>query len=62
MDKKRYNELDRNGHGLTEEELKEGWHFCREWDGMLVGPDMPEMKACLCFPKTRRKEINAKSN
>lgn len=33
---------------LTQTELKQGWHFCVEWDCMLVGPGMPEMEACLC--------------
>lgn len=27
---------------LTEEELEAGYHWCMEWDGLLVGPDMPE--------------------
>ncbi len=33
---------------LTFKELKEGWHFCWEWDGLLVGPGMQELKACTC--------------
>ena len=27
---------------LTEEELEAGYHWCSAWDGLLVGPDMPE--------------------
>lgn len=33
---------------LTEEELKDGWHFCPEWDGMLIHPTMAEAECCLC--------------
>lgn len=49
MNQDRYRELDRFGSSLTEEEVKEGWHYCPDWDAMLIGPSMPEeMKACLC--------------
>jgi hypothetical protein len=24
---------------LTLEETSQGWHFCPEWDGLLVGPE-----------------------
>ena len=27
---------------LAEEEIKDGWHFCCEWDGLLIGPGMKE--------------------
>lgn len=34
---------------LTEEEIKMGWHFCPDWDGLLVGPGMTgELESCLC--------------
>lgn len=33
---------------LTGEELKEGWHFCPDWDGLLIGPGMMEVDYCLC--------------
>ena len=26
----------------TPQEVAEGWHFCPEWDGLLVGPGMIE--------------------
>ena len=35
---------------LTAEEIRAGWHFCFEWDGLLIGPGMEEMKACICEP------------
>jgi hypothetical protein len=47
MTKKRYNELwDDPEKFLTNDEIEEGWHFCGEWDGMLVGPKMPETEFC----------------
>ena len=37
---------------LTPEELREGWHFCWAWDGLLVGPELGEWgddpKVCGC--------------
>lgn len=48
----RYNELmDTEGSELTHDEMREGWHFCMtEWDGLLIGPGMPEYKYCKCAP------------
>lgn len=40
--------MDNEGSSVTDEEFKEGWHFCYEWDGLLVGPGMPELKYCCC--------------
>ena len=49
MNRDRYVELD-NGKGeLTLAEVAQGWHFCDEWDGLLVGPGMAEMECCGCF-------------
>jgi hypothetical protein len=31
---------------LTEAEIKEGWHWCHEFDGLLVGPGMGEAEFC----------------
>lgn len=44
----RYCELEFFGGVISPEELKEGWHFCPDWDGLLVGPKMPEMECCTC--------------
>ena len=33
---------------LTPEELSSGWHFCPEWDGLLVAPHTEEGEFCLC--------------
>jgi hypothetical protein len=31
---------------LTEAEIEQGWHFCCDWDGLLIGPGMTEMEHC----------------
>ncbi len=33
---------------LTPEEIAEGWHWCSNWDGLLVGPGTEELKTCTC--------------
>jgi hypothetical protein len=33
---------------LTAEELKNGWHWCDEWDGLLIHTDDIEFKHCTC--------------
>jgi hypothetical protein len=34
--------------GLTTEEIAAGWHFCWEWDGLIIGPGMKELECCKC--------------
>lgn len=51
----RYLKLEREGDGLTLEEMKAGWHFCLDWDEMLVGPEMTaEWDCCTCNYKNVR--------
>jgi hypothetical protein len=38
--------MDNDDLPLTAEEIAGGWHFCWEWDGLLVGPEMEEWKFC----------------
>lgn len=33
---------------LTDEEVKEGYHFCWDWDGLLIHKDDPEAECCSC--------------
>ena len=33
---------------LTEEELEAGWHFCPDFDYLLVGPGMAALECCSC--------------
>ena len=47
MTTERYNELMANDAALlTTHEIEQGWHFCFEWDGLLVGPGMMEYEVC----------------
>jgi len=34
---------------LTQSEFEEGWHFCDEFDGLLVGPGMSALHCCTCL-------------
>lgn len=31
---------------LTRKGFEAGWHFCLDWDGLLVGPSMDEWDYC----------------
>lgn len=47
MTNERYNAVQNNPDlNLTPEEITEGWHFCWEFDGLLVGPGMGEQRFC----------------
>ena len=50
MDTARYNALMwDDGARLTVEEMDAGWHFCHDFDGLLVGPGMEgEQQCCTC--------------
>lgn len=53
MDRKRWFELQRDYDGkLTPQEMEQGWHFCYDWDFLLVGPGMQEQFSCTCQPWT----------
>lgn len=53
MNQERWLFLESTGNVLTEEEISEGWHYCYDWDDMLIGPIMPEWDACICDIKKR---------
>ena len=50
MNRDRWLYLETNPLGkLTQEEIAEGWHFCYDWDGLLIGPGMREYEEhCTC--------------
>ena len=57
MTKERYKALvDNNCFGedrpeplrLTAEEIQEGWHWCPDWDYLLISPKCPEGESCTC--------------
>lgn len=50
MSQGRYEELmDDQSARINNHERQSGWHFCRDWDGLLVGPGMIEMESCGCM-------------
>lgn len=53
MTRERFFEIEFKNSPITKEELEEGWHFCSDWDGMLVGPNTPESEVCLCKNNTK---------
>lgn len=48
MDRRRKYLIEKKGEALTKEEVADGYHFCKDWDGLLVGPDDPEVESCTC--------------
>lgn len=63
MNIKRYLEIEKCHHAsfLTRAELDEGWHFCPDWDWMLVGPEMQEFECCTCRGVRETIERNRKN-
>ena len=42
---------------LTEEESKNGWHFCGSWDDLLISPEMKkEYSVCECGHKEEQQK------
>lgn len=60
MTPERYKEIDEYYPfvKITTDEWNEGWHFCDEWDGLLVGPGMGEFAACQCSGLTLKAAKN----
>lgn len=56
MTDNRWRQLMENDlESLTQQEISDGWHFCPDWDGLLIGPNMGETESCGCgieFKKT----------
>lgn len=51
MTKERWSEIQKDQElKLTEQEINDGWHFCPEWDGLLVNSNDEEGEgaACIC--------------
>jgi hypothetical protein len=42
---------------LTPDEIAEGWHFCWDWDGLLIGPGMGEMQSCCCNTVNSKNQV-----
>jgi hypothetical protein len=39
---------DEGSQSLTTAEIQAGWHYCVEFDGLLIRPGMGETKHCFC--------------
>lgn len=49
MTPERYHELLINPQmKLIPSEIDAGWHFCYDWDGMLIHKTWPEYEMCNC--------------
>ena len=53
MTKERWLELmqpfaENDGINLTQEEIEAGYHWCEEWDGLLIHVDDDEFDCCTC--------------
>lgn len=50
MNKQRWKELVVNPNlKLTQQEIEQGWHFCSDFDGLIIGPTMGmEWEYCSC--------------
>ena len=57
MTEQRWQELENDptdNARLTPSEIEEGWHWCAEFDCLLVGPGMGELRFCSCLPKEHK--------
>lgn len=58
MTKERYKDLMADGESkLTDAEIAQGWHFCWDWDGLLICPSDQEAEACNCFDRNLPKHL-----
>jgi len=48
MNTQRYIEIDSGLDNLTSAEIENGWHFCPDWDDMLIWEHEKEGKHCTC--------------
>ena len=64
MKNTRYIEVMKNGAKLTAAEVKEGWHFCPDWDFLLIHPDTQEAECCNCklLKETKANEIHVNTD
>ena len=48
MERERYIRIQNGTEDLTPEEVEDGWHFCPDWDDMLIHVDDDEFQCCPC--------------
>ena len=62
MTPERARELNSRDSGrLTVDEMRQGWHFCWDWDGLLVNVNDTEGEGacCTCGPWTEQEIADA---
>ena len=55
--------MQNKGSILTKEEYENGWHFCPNFDMLLIYKDWPEYRDCNCLYSTTifpKKEVSKK--
>jgi hypothetical protein len=53
MERTRYLQLNSaESDSLTPDEMREGWHFCPDWDFLLTNYNDKEGETCSCKPWT----------
>jgi hypothetical protein len=60
MTPQRYKHLEKYGDPLLTDEVREGWHYCGDWDGMLIHISWTEYEACTCGHKEAWKTFHKK--
>lgn len=53
----RYKSLMQADLELSKEEINDGWHFCWEWDGLLIHPTWGEFQHCDCSGLDKIREM-----
>lgn len=43
----------RTGEAIPQFYVDQGWHYCEDWDGLVVGPGSDEWDCCTCYPEKR---------
>lgn len=56
MTEERYRTLEYGESVLTYEELNEGWHFCPDWDFLLIQDGQSEPCCCEPYNGNRRRK------
>lgn len=47
---------------LTKKEYNEGYHYCDDWDFLLIKPGSGEWECCTCHPLRDKERKNEKEN
>ena len=48
MNKKLWDAIQNGTQSLTQQNIRDGYHLCPNWDGLLIHKDEPEADTCTC--------------